>query len=66
MNTPDTTNRKWNRALGLFIESVHRPDSQLRAQAHEEECYNELMWIRDSMIEHGHTLWRREHAREEN
>ena len=48
----------WNRALDIFIESVHKPDSSLRTCAHNQKCYNELMWIRDDIIEHLNTLRR--------
>jgi len=37
-------------ALGLFIESVIRPDSDLRSQAHEQECFYELMEIREEVL----------------
>ena len=41
-----TQDERWNRALDLFIESVHKPDSKLRGCAHNQECYHELMYIR--------------------
>lgn len=47
---------KWNRGLDLFIESVHKPDSELRQCAHEQECYHELMWVRENVLEYLHTL----------
>jgi len=43
---------KWNRGLDLFIESVHKPDSELRQAAHEQKCFHELMDIRDVILEH--------------
>ena len=43
-------------ALGLFYESVLKPDHQLRQCAHNQECYNELMWIRGHVIEYLQTL----------
>lgn len=43
---------KWNRALDIFIESVHKPDSELRQCAHNQKCYNELMDIREQVLEH--------------
>ena len=49
----------WNRALDIFIESVHKPDNALRTCAHNQKCYNELMWIRDDIIDHLHTLRRK-------
>jgi len=38
--------KKWNCALNLFLESLVRPDHQLRCRAKEVGCYDELMWIR--------------------
>ena len=49
---------KWNRGLDIFIESVHSPDSKLRGCAHNQCCYNELMWIREHVIEYLSTLRR--------
>ncbi len=46
----ETQNEKWNRGLSLFIESVHKPDHQLRQDAHEQKCYNELMEVRDHIL----------------
>tara|TARA_B100000900_G_scaffold412435_1_gene434221 strand:- start:1610 stop:1945 length:336 start_codon:yes stop_codon:yes gene_type:complete len=39
-------------ALGLFYESVLKPDHQLRQCAHNQECYNELMEWRTEIIEY--------------
>ena len=41
---------KHNRAVDIFIESVQKPDSALRSCAHNQECYNELMEIRDYVV----------------
>lgn len=46
----DQSNEKWNRGLDLFIESVHKPDSELRQAAHEQECFHELMYIREHVL----------------
>jgi len=43
---------KWNRGLDLFIESVHKPDHDLRQCAHDQKCYHELMWVRDNVLEY--------------
>lgn len=43
---------KWNRGLDLFIESVHKPDSELRQCAHNQKCYNELMAVREHVLEY--------------
>ena len=44
--------RKWNRALDLFIESVMKPDSELRQCAHNQKCFNELMYIRQQVLDY--------------
>lgn len=43
---------KWNRGLDIFIESVYKPDPSLRQCAHNQKCYNELMEIREQVLEH--------------
>ena len=47
---------KWNRGLDLFIESVHKPDHQLRQCAHNQKCFYELMEVRDTVLEYLGTL----------
>ena len=42
---------KWTRALDLFIESVLKPDHALRQCAHNQKCYNELVQIREQILE---------------
>jgi hypothetical protein len=43
---------KWNRGLTLFEESVLKPDSELRQCAHNQECYYELMEVREIVLEY--------------
>ena len=47
----ETPDQKWNRGLDLFVESVQKPDHQLRGCAHNQKCYNELMEIREQVID---------------
>ena len=42
---------KWDRAKTLLLESLHKPDDRLRGCAHNQECYYELMAMRDEVIE---------------
>ena len=42
---------KWDRARSIFIESLMRPDNHLRSCAHNQQCYDELMQIRDDVID---------------
>ena len=39
-------------ALGLIVESVLHPDHKLRQAAHEQLCYNELMEVREEVLEY--------------
>ena len=58
-NTIDETMKaRWNHGLDIFIESVYKPDSDLRGFAHDQDCYNELMWIREHVLEYLQTLRR--------
>ena len=52
----ETQNEKWNRGLDLYIESVQKPDHALRGCAHNQECYNELMAVRENVLEYLKTL----------
>ena len=47
----ETTYVKWDRAKSLFLESLYKPDTELRSCAHNEKCYNELMEIREWAID---------------
>ena len=47
----ETKDQKWNRGLDLYIESVQKPDPALRGCAHNQKCYNELMEIREEVID---------------
>jgi len=52
----ETLKEKWNRGLDLFIESVHKPDNELRQCAHNQKCYNELMAVRETVLEYLKTI----------
>ena len=56
VDAPESQDVKWNRGLDIFIESVQKPDSSLRACAHNQKCFNELMEVRESVLEHLKTL----------
>ena len=47
---------KYNRAVDLFIESVHKPDTALRSCAHNQRCFNELMEVREQVLEYAYRL----------
>ena len=45
-----TSYEKWDRARAIFLESLMRPDNHLRSCAYNQQCYDELMEIRDYVI----------------
>jgi hypothetical protein len=47
---------KWNRGLDIFMESVIKPDPALRQCAHNQQCYHELMWVRENVLQYLRTL----------
>ena len=47
---------KYNRAVDIFIESVQKPDTTLRSCAHNQKCYNELMDVRQQVLDYVYTL----------
>ena len=47
---------KYDRALSLFTESVMKPDHDLRGCAHNQGCYDQLMEIREHVLEYLKTL----------
>ena len=49
-------NIKWNRAVDLFVESVHKPDTVLRGCAHNQKCYHELMEVRENVLNYLNTI----------
>ena len=47
----ETKQDKWDRGKTLMLESLHKPDDRLRGCAHNQECYHELLEIRDEVVE---------------
>ena len=47
---------KYDRALSLFTESVMKPDHDLRGCAHNQGCDDQLMEIREHVLEYLKTL----------
>ena len=46
-----TSYEKWDRARAIFLESLMRPDNHLRSCAYNQQCYDELMEIRDDVLD---------------
>ena len=52
----ETSSEKYQRALDLFTESVMKPDADLRGCAYNQGCYDDLMEIREHVLEYLKTL----------
>ena len=46
----ETKSEKWDRGKALFLESLYKADHHLRGCSHNQKCYNELMEIREDVI----------------
>ena len=51
MSTEPSHYEKWERGKTLMLESLHKPDDRLRGCAHNQQCYYELLEIREKVIE---------------
>tara|TARA_B100001057_G_scaffold340545_1_gene341325 strand:- start:167 stop:484 length:318 start_codon:yes stop_codon:yes gene_type:complete len=56
VNGSETPAVKYDRALALFTESVMKPDHELRGCAHNQDCYDELLEIREHVLKYLKTL----------
>ena len=55
---PNTSKSNYLDGLTLFEESVLKPDPKLRQCARNQNCYDELMEIREDVLEYLSTLRR--------
>ena len=56
IDVKETSSQKYARALDLFTESVMKPDHDLRGCAHNQGCFEQLMEIREHVLEYLKTL----------
>ena len=56
IDAEETSAQKYQRALDLFTESVLKPDHDLRGCAYNQGCYDDLMQIREHVLEYLKTL----------
>ena len=47
---------KWDRGRTLLLESLYKPDTKLRGCAYNQDCFNEMISIRDEVIEYVRNL----------
>ena len=47
----ETKQEKWDRGKTLLLESLYKPDSKLRGCAYNQGCYDDMIEIRDQVIE---------------
>ena len=56
IDVKETSTQKYERALDLFTESVMKPDHDLRGCAYNQDCFAELMEIREHVLKYLATL----------
>ena len=54
----ETPEIKYDRALSLFTESVLEPNHKLRGCAHNQKCFDELMEVRNHVLDYLHNIKR--------
>ena len=47
---------KWDRGRTLLLESLYKPDTKLRGCAYDQKCFDEMLGIRDEVIEYVRNL----------
>ena len=47
---------KWDKGRTLLLESLYKPDTKLRGCAYNQDCFNEMILIRDEVIEYVRNL----------
>ena len=47
----ETALERWDRGKTLLLESLYKPDSKLRGCAYNQHCYDEMMELRDYVID---------------
>ena len=43
---------KWDRGKTLLLESLYKPDTKLRGCAYNQDCFDEMIAIRDEVIDY--------------
>ena len=51
-----TTYERWDAAHSIFLESLMKPDNHLRSCAYNQQCYDDVMQIRDQVIDHAKNM----------
>ena len=49
---PSSAYESWDRAKTLLLESLHKPDNALRSCDHNQHCYDDMIMLRDQLIEY--------------
>ena len=50
MSEEQTPQEAWDRGRTLLLESLYKPDTKLRGCAYNQQCYDEMIALRDHVI----------------
>ena len=48
----DNSYEKCDRAKSLLLESLYKPDDSLRSCSHNQHCFDEMIALRDEVIDY--------------
>ena len=48
----ETSVERYQRAVDLVIESLYKPDDTIRSCAHNQRCFNEMMSVREDVLQY--------------
>ena len=48
----ETSVERYQRAVDLVIESLYKPDDTIRSCAHNQRCFDEMMSVREDVLQY--------------
>tara|TARA_B100000683_G_scaffold254315_1_gene272808 strand:+ start:331 stop:543 length:213 start_codon:yes stop_codon:yes gene_type:complete len=48
----ETSVERYQRAVDLVIESLYKPDDTIRSCAHNQRCFEEMMSVREDVLQY--------------
>jgi len=48
----ETSVERYQRAVDLVIESLYKPDDTIRSCAHNQRCFEEMMNVREDVLQY--------------
>ena len=52
IDSSETSVERYQRAVDLVIESLYKPDDTIRSCAHNQRCFEEMMSVREDVLQY--------------